>query len=82
MFCQRCNSYRLNEVNAKCSDMFNMFTRIGETSISEYGGYVPSSMGIGSGDYIEFIYCLNCGQIQGKFPITLTKEDIEELKEE
>jgi hypothetical protein len=26
-------------------------------------------MGIGHGDYIEFRYCLNCGQIQGEFPI-------------
>jgi len=59
-----------------------MLTHINEASILEYKGCVPSSIGIGSGDYIEFIYCLNCGQIQEKFPITLTEEDIEELKEE
>lgn len=31
-------------------------------------GYVASDMGIGGGDYIEFGYCLDCGQIQGEFP--------------
>jgi hypothetical protein len=30
-------------------------------------------MGIGGGDYVEFDYCLNCGQIQGQFPLNKTK---------
>jgi hypothetical protein len=32
-----------------------------------YSGNVPSSE-IGAGDYVEFEYCLGCGQIQGAFP--------------
>jgi hypothetical protein len=36
----------------------------------EHDGYVPSNLGIGSGDYIEIQYCLDCGQLQGEFPIT------------
>ena len=33
--------------------------------------YVPVNMGIGGGSYIEFKYCLDCGQIQGEFPIPI-----------
>lgn len=33
-------------------------------------------MGIGGGDYVEFDYCLDCGQIQGTFPVP--KHEIEE----
>jgi hypothetical protein len=35
-------------------------------------GYVPSDIGIGGDDYIDFIYCLECGQIQDEFPLTIT----------
>jgi hypothetical protein len=31
--------------------------------------YVPSDLGIGGGDDVQFDYCLDCGQIQGKFPL-------------
>jgi hypothetical protein len=31
-------------------------------------GYVPDDIGIGSGDYVDFNYCLQCGQIQDEFP--------------
>ena len=31
-------------------------------------------MGIGGGDYIEFAYCLDCGQIQKDFPVDLSSE--------
>jgi hypothetical protein len=35
----------------------------------ELMGYVPCDIGIGKGDYLEFDYCLECGQMQGTFPI-------------
>lgn len=44
--------------------------RFGE---KEKDGYVPSDMGIGGGDYIEFEWCLDCGQIQGTFPRLMTE---------
>lgn len=79
MQCQnkKCGSKRVASVTAKCSDMFGM--TIGE---KEYNGYVPSDIGIGDkyGDYVEFNYCLDCGQIQGKFP--LDKTGVEEDEEE
>ena len=60
--CKRCKSRRLARIVAKCSDMFSM-GYMGKS----YHGDVPSCE-IGSGDYIEFEYCLGCGQIQGAFP--------------
>ncbi len=54
---------------AKCSDCFVATYKNGAITIKDYDGYVPYNMGIGGGDYIEAIYCLDCGQIQGKFPI-------------
>lgn len=35
----------------------------------DHDGEVPENVGIGSGDYLRFSYCLDCGQIQGTFPI-------------
>ena len=34
---------------------------------------IKTDMGIGGGDYTEFSYCLDCGQIQGRFPVPATK---------
>jgi hypothetical protein len=51
-------------VNAKCSDLCFF-----ETNAKESDGYVPGGVGIGGGDYVEFVYCLDCGQIQGEFPV-------------
>ncbi len=65
--CKRCSSSRVANVGAKCSDMFN--ATIG---LNEYDGYVPCDMGIGGGDYVEFSYCLDCGQIQKTFPLPET----------
>ncbi len=63
MSCQQCKSSRVATISAKCSDLFNL--TIGE---ADYNDYVPKGLGIGGGDYVQFAYCLSCGQIQGKFP--------------
>ena len=34
-----------------------------------YEGYVPGEIGIGGGDYIRMDICLDCGQVQGEFPV-------------
>lgn len=64
MSCSRCGSDRVAGVCAKCSDCCSV-------SIAKYddGGYVPGDMGIGGGDYVEFEWCLECGQIQGEWPL-------------
>lgn len=65
----KCGSTRVARVNAKCSDMCSI-----GYGAKLYDGYVPSGIGItkrgGGGDYVEFDYCLDCGQMQGKFPIS------------
>lgn len=65
MSCQRCGSNRIASVSGKTSDCFN-----GEIDGKDYDGYVPNDIGLGDGgDYIEFTYCLECGQIQGDWPV-------------
>ena len=63
MPCKTCNSDRIVSFGGKSSDL-NVAT-IGE---KEHEGYVPHDMNIGGGDYVEFKFCLNCGQIQGTWP--------------
>ena len=64
------------EVNAKCSDMC-VVTLNGK----DKNGYVPSGLGIGGGDYIEFKLCLLCGRVLGNtFPVP--QADIDEAFEE
>ncbi len=68
MSCQRCKSTRICSAGGKVSDMF--WHAVNEKSKD---GYVPGDLGIGGGDYIEFDYCLDCGQIQGTFPLPSTE---------
>lgn len=65
--CQRCHSPRVATLSGKCSDMCNF--QLGDL---DHDGYVPDDVGIGGGDYIELDYCLDCGQIQGKWPLALS----------
>jgi hypothetical protein len=64
MACQKCEGERIVNINAKCSDL--CFASIGD---KEKDGYVPDDMGVGGGDYVEFSMCLECGQVQGNFPL-------------
>jgi hypothetical protein len=62
--CCSCGSNRVAAVTAKCSDCCSV-----EVAGSDREGYVPCDMGIGGGDYIEFSWCLECGKMQGSFPM-------------
>lgn len=77
MNCQKCSSKRIMNVTAKCSDTCG-FSINGVDS----DGYVPKEIGIGGGDYVRFNYCLDCGQIQGKFPVEKCDMEIVISKEE
>jgi hypothetical protein len=58
-----CGSDRIVSICGKTSDLCTVdFKGI------EHDGYVPSDIGIGSSDYIEFDYCLCCGIIQDEWP--------------
>jgi len=72
MNCQRCGSERILSAGCKCSDRFG--GRLGGTDID---GYVPDDLGIGGGDYVEFELCLDCGQLQGKFPLPVSNMEKE-----
>ena len=68
MNCDNCNSDRVAFINGKTSDMCQFsYKEI------DKDGYVPRDLVIGQdgyGDYINFYFCLECGKIQGKFPIS------------
>ena len=73
MECDNCGDQRVASINGKCSDLFFLDMR----EIRVENDYVPGDWGIGGGDYIQFEYCLNCGKIQGEFPIEVTDLEME-----
>lgn len=68
--CQRCGSARTCKVSGKTSDMF-CWKYLGR---DWKDGYVPYDIGIGGGDDVAFSYCMDCGQIQGIFPVGDSEE--------
>jgi hypothetical protein len=65
MSCNKCGSIRIADVSGKVNDTFHVYLHASDT---EQNDYVSESLGVGHGDYVDFTYCLNCGQIQGSFP--------------
>lgn len=64
MACDKCGSDRILGVGAKCSDMCTVdFNGVDQSD------YVPRDIGLGGGDYLEFDVCLECGKVQGEFPL-------------
>ena len=72
MGCQNCNSERIVSLYGNCSEGFSV--TLGDAESEE----VPSDLGIGGSEYLEFDYCLNCGQVQGDFPLPPTTLEEEE----
>lgn len=70
MPCIKCASIRIFHVSAKCRDLCYVESNIG----TSHDGYVPFNIGIGGGDYVDFHYCIDCGQIQGTFPTKFKKK--------
>jgi hypothetical protein len=68
MKCDKCESGRIAQIGAKCSDCCGV-----TLNKVNYDGYVPKDLGVGGGDYIEFNLCLDCGKVQGRFPLPPTK---------
>ena len=70
--CQHCKGSRILRIGAKCSDLFNM-----SFNGKEYNGYVPQGVHVANDgdydeDYIEMQICMDCGRVQGKFPVSDT----------
>lgn len=76
MTCITCKSDKIVSVSAKCSDLCTVICR--STGFEIGPDYVPPDIGIGGGDYIDFNYCVSCGQIQDEFPKEPPREEIEE----
>lgn len=64
MTCQRCQSDRVLDVCGKCDDKVNL--QLGDNNCHDY---LPDDLGLGGGDYLRFSMCLDCGQVQGQFPV-------------
>jgi len=62
--CQQCRSERLLSVHAHSRDCSAFL--IGG---NEHVGYVPGDLGLGKGDAVEFTMCMDCGQVEGNFPL-------------
>lgn len=78
MKCQRCGSDRVLCGGGKSSDMNDFY--VGDQAVWHDGStrtdkkpgvacYVPYNLNIGGGDYIEIAVCLDCGQMQGTWPV-------------
>lgn len=70
MSCDSCKSDRTMLLSAKASDMFS-WSYAGRDG----NGYAPGIENVCRGDYLEMSFCLDCGKIQGKFPVV--SEDLE-----
>jgi hypothetical protein len=64
--CIKCKSDRIIDLQAHCSDLFCLNYKDREIISSDY---VPYEMGIGGGDDVLLEICMECGQVQGEFPI-------------
>ena len=62
--CQECGSNRIFTLSAKSSDL-NFWNYHGH----EHDGYLPYINNVCGGDYTDIIVCLECGQLQGKWPV-------------
>ena len=64
----KCGSNRIARVSAKCSDL--CWVEAPHLGI-EKDGYVPTNIGLGDDeDYVDVDFCLDCGRLQGDFPIS------------
>lgn len=64
----KCGSNRIARVSAKCSDL--CWVDVPHLGV-EKDGYVPTNVGLGSDeDYVDVEFCLDCGRLQGKFPVS------------
>lgn len=66
-----CENPQIVYVSGKCSDLCHITYPDG----TEKNGYVPGDLNIGSGDYLEFDYCINCGKMVGEFPLEIPGGD-------
>jgi len=64
MKCDNCKSGRIIKINGNVNDLCDSWYKDHHIL---HG--CPYGIGIGGGDYMYMEYCLNCGKIQGEFPV-------------
>ena len=69
MTCDKCSSKRIVKVWSKPSDQASV--TLGHLTKDGYS--IPKDLGIKGAGYIIFSYCLDCGKIQGDFPLKPSK---------
>ena len=74
----KCGSHRIANINAKCSDMCHVEIEDENGYVNSSDDYAPKDMGIGGGDYLRFSYCMDCGSMQGNFPLDETDLEVSE----
>lgn len=71
--CQSCKSTRIMHINAKCKDLCTASIIVDGVE-NEHDGYPPFDIeDVCDDDYICMSFCLQCGQIQGDFPVDTTR---------
>lgn len=60
----KCGSDRIMYISGHCVDSFSA-----SYEDINYDGYVPSGLGIGSGDDMDLSICMDCGKVAGEFPV-------------
>jgi len=71
--CQKCGSKRIVCINCKCSDQCQTVMESEGIDLCDYAPCIPNVTGNDS-DYVEFRACLDCGQLQGRFPVKSPKK--------
>lgn len=79
MSCHKCSSNRVLSLYGKCSDLAGASM---EGFDYEHDGYAPEIPNVCSGDDIQFDVCLDCGQVQGEWPLAPTKFEEKCVKEQ
>ena len=66
MKCQKCQSERIASLDCKHDDRFSLYCEADDVDIQ--ADYAPRIEDLCGGDNTRFRVCLDCGQMQGKFP--------------
>lgn len=74
MLCQRCNSNRLFRFYAKHNDLF-VYTYKDQKEVEDYAPHIDNLCG---GDDTQATICLECGQVQGMWPVEFEGKEIDE----
>jgi hypothetical protein len=69
--CQQCGSDRLFKLEANAKDGHSYEYK----GTSGYG-YAPHVNNVCNCDCTQFVFCLECGQIQGHWPVVLSDGDV------